>query len=369
MADGYQYLQQQLGNLIYVQPTPKNPLVDQTLLNTLLSHVSPSPRPSSKSSDRPSPGRSVQGMYNPGHQPGPNSRLNGGPNAGGRPVPTLYSHNSQSSQFNQPSHQQSFQAEHSALAASLGHASGFSSGIISNSSPYASNNTLNGHSNTTRGGQAQQITEEWAHQLRLHKEAQDAHRSMTDNHSGHHFARLKAPENKGIMPSMPSTNTVGATDADSVTEIRRPHMVEKADQRQEWFYMDMSGQGIRNLTRSLFDDYGFLKELYLASNKISRIPAEFGKLRNLVLLELSHNNIQTVPQELGMCTSLKHLLLFDNQIQELPYEMGSLCNLEVLGIEGNPLTTTLRAKIQADGTKELIRYMRDHAPGTWRCNQ
>lgn len=366
MADGYRYLQQHLGNLIYVQPTPKNPLVDQTLLNTLLSRVSPSPRPSSKSSDRPSPGRSVQGMYNSGHQPGPNSRLNGGPNAGGRQMPALYSHNSQSSQFNHPSHHQSFQPDHSGHAASMGHASGYSSGIISNSSPYAANNTLNGHPpTTTRGGQAQQISEEWALQMRLHKEAQDAHRSMTENHSGHHFARLKASENKGIQPSMPPTNTVDATGDDDVTEIRRPHMVEKADQRQEWFYLDMSGQGIRNLTRNLFDAYAFLKELYLASNRISHIPAEFGKLRNLTLLELSHNAIQTLPQELGMCTSLKQLFLFDNQIQELPHELGSLFNLDVLGIEGNPISPGFRSILVEQGTKSLIAALREDAPGMW----
>lgn len=358
MADGYRYLQQHLGNLIYVQPTPKNPLVDQTLLNTLLSRVSPSPRPTSKSSDRPSPARSAQGMYNPGHPPGPNSRLNGGPNPGGRQLaPTLYSHNSQNSQYNHPPHHQGFQPDHSGHAASMGHASGYSSGIISNSSPYASNNTLNGPSSTTRGGQAQQISEEWGIQLRFHKEAQDAHRSMTENHSGHHFARVKASAN------MPSTTTTGSADADGMTEARRPHMVEKADQHQEWFILDMSGQGLRHVTRVLFDQYAFLKELYLASNRLTHIPAEFGKLRNLTILELSHNSILTLPPELGMCTSLKQLFLFDNQIHELPNELGSLFHLEVLGIEGNPVSPVLKQILMEQGTKSLIGQLREDAPG------
>lgn len=278
--------------------------------------------------------------------------------------PALYSHNSQSSQFNHPTHHQAFQPEHSGHATSMGHASGYSSGIISNSSPYTSNNTLNGHSsnNTIRGGQATQISEEWAHQLRLHKEAQDAHRVMTENHAGHHFARLKASENKGIVGAVPSMANAESADADGVTEARRPYMVEKADQRQEWFYLDMSGQGLRNLTMNLFDDYIFLKELYLASNKISHIPAEFGKLRNLTLLELSHNLIHTVPEELGMCTSLKQLFLFDNQIQDLPHELGSLCNLDVLGIEGNPLNAGLKQALVEHGTKNLIARLREEAP-------
>lgn len=275
--------------------------------------------------------------------------------------PTLYSHNSQSSQYNHPSHHQSFQPDHSGHGVSAGHGSGYSSGIISNSSPYASNNTLNGHPSTTRGGHLQQINEEWAVQLRLHKDAQDAHRSMTENHSGHHFARLKATENKGIVPSIPSASTA-VQDTEELTEARRPHMVNTADQRQEWFYLDMSGQGIRNLALNLFD-YNFLKELYLASNKISHIPAEFGKLRNLTLLELSHNNIHTVPQELGMCTNLKRLFLFDNQIEDLPNELGSLHGLEVLGIEGNPLETSYKQTLMDHGTKALIARLREDAPG------
>lgn len=365
MADGYQYLQQPLGNLIYVQPTPKNPLVDQTLLNTLLGHVSPSPRPSSKSSDRGSPSRPSQGMYNTGHQPGPNSRLNGGPGAATRSMQMLYNHPSNATnQYNHPSHHQGIQSDHTShAAASMGHASGYSSGILPNASPYSSNNIPNGHAGTTRGGQAQQINEEWALQLRLHKEADRAHNTMTEHHSGHWYARLKAAENRGIGPSIATVPTSSIVDADDETGVRRPHMVEKADQRQEWFNLDMSGQGVRNLSIELFDCYAFLKELYLASNKLSRVPAAVGQLRNLTVLELSNNLLAEVPPELGMCTSLKHLFLFDNQIRTLPYELGSLFNLELLGIEGNPLEQSLKQELMEKGTKSLISVLREQAPG------
>lgn len=364
MADGYRYLQQSLGNLIYVQPTPKNPLVDQTLLNTLLSHVSPSPRPSSKSSDRGSPSRSSQGMYNTGHQPGPNSRLNGGPSGASRSMQMLYNHpTGATNQYSHPSHHQGIQPDHSSHAASIGHASGYSSGILPNSSPYSSNNIPNGHPGTTRGGQAQQINEEWAQQLRLHKEADRAHTTMTEHHNGHWYARLKAAENRGIGPSMATAPTSSIVDADDETGVRRPHMVEKTDQRQEWFNLDMSGQGVRNLSIELFDCYAFLKELYLASNKLSHIPAAVGQLRSLTVLELSNNLLTEVPPELGMCTSLKQLFLFDNQIQVLPYELGSLFNLELLGIEGNPLVGYHKQVLMEKGTKSLISLLREEAKG------
>ncbi|PSR83349.1 Endonuclease/exonuclease/phosphatase [Coniella lustricola] len=361
MADGYRYLQQHLGN-VYVQPTPKNSLADQTLLHTLLSHVQPSPLSTPKPSDRASPSRSAQGMYSTGHQPGPNSRLNGGNNAASRSMQMLYNHPSNASnQYTHPGHHQGIQPDHTGHGASMGHASGYSSGIIPSASPYSSNNIPNGHPGTTRGGQAQQISEEWALQLRLHKEAERAHASMSEQHSGHYFARLKAAENRGIGPSLGSASTSNVADAEDDQGVRRPHTVEKVDQRQEWFNMDMSGQGVRHLSPDLFDHYAFLKELYLASNKLSHIPAALGQLRKLTLLELSHNQITEVPPELGMCTSLKQLFLFDNQIQTLPYEMGSLFNLDVLGIEGNPLDAELKQELMEKGTKSLISFLREQA--------
>ncbi|ROW16049.1 hypothetical protein VPNG_02501 [Cytospora leucostoma] len=362
MADGYQYLQQHLGNLIYIQPSPKNPLADQTFLNTLLSHVSPSPRPPSKSPNHDPQGRSSQGMYNSGHQPGPTSRLNGGPSAAPRGIPMLYNHPSNAThQYSHAPHHQGIQPDHSGHAGSMGHASGYSSGVIPNSSPYSTNNIPNGHSGATRGGQAQQINEEWGLQLRLHKDAERANSTMVEQHQGHYFARLKAAENRGIGPPVAATSTGNAGDGDDEQGVRRPHVVEKTDERQDWFNLDLSGQGMRNLAPPLFH-YTFLKELYLAANKLSQIPAEFGQLRSLTLLDLSHNQITDIPPEMGMCTSLKQLFLFDNQIRTLPYELGSLFNLEALGIEGNPLDQDMKQELMDKGTKSLIGLLREQAP-------
>ncbi|KAI3395686.1 hypothetical protein diail_983 [Diaporthe ilicicola] len=362
MADGYQYLQQHLGKLIYVQPTPKNPLANQTLLNTLLSHVSPTSRPASKSPDLGSHARSSQGMYNSGHQQGPNSRLNGGPSASSRGMPMLYNHPSNPShQYGHASHHQAIQPDHSGHTGNMGHASGYSSGVMPNASPYTNNNVPNGHPGTTRGGQAQQINEEWASQLRAHKDSQRAHAAVVEQHQGHYFARLKAAENRGIGPSTIATSTTNQVDGDDDAGVRRPHMVEKTDERQDWFNLDMSGQGLRNLATPCFN-YSFLKELYLASNQLSRVPEEFGQLRCLTLLDLSHNNISEIPPEIGMCTSLKQLYLFDNAIRSLPYELGHLFNLEMLGVEGNPLEPGLKQEIMEKGTKSLIGLLREQAP-------
>lgn len=302
-------------------------------------------------------------MYPARHQPGPNSQLNGGPNAASRQMP-LFNHPNSLHQFH-PQHHQGIQSEHTGHAGSMGHASGYSSGVIANASPYSSNTIPNGHPGTTRGGQAQQINEEWAKQLKLHKEAERANLTMTEQHQGHYFARLKAGENKGIGPSIaaPTTSTIVDGGDDDESGVRRPPMVEKPDHRQEWFNMDMSGQGLRNLSIELFDHYAFLTELYLASNKLTHLPAALGQLRHLTLLELSHNQITEIPAELGMCTSLKQLFLFDNQIRILPFELGSLFQLEILGVEGNPLDQEIKQLLMESGTKSLIANLREQGPG------
>lgn len=200
-------------------------------------------------------------------------------------------------------------------------------------------------------------------QLRLHKDAERANSTMTEQHQGHYFARMKAAENRGIGPSVAAPTTSNSVDGDDESGVRRPHVVEKADQRQEWFNMDMSGQGVRNLSIELFDHYAFLKELYLASNKLTHVPSAFGQLRNLTLLELSNNQITEIPPELGMCTALKQLFLFDNQIRVLPCELGSLFHLEILGIEGNPLEPDMKHLLMESGTRSLIAHLREHAPG------
>lgn len=70
-----------------------------------------------------------------------------------------------------------------------------------------------------------------------------------------------------------------------------------------------------------------------------------------------------LPPEIGMCVYLKNLLLFDNQIRTLPHEVGSLYQLEMLGIEGNPINPGIKQEIMEHGTKALIHQLLENAPG------
>ncbi|KAH6889758.1 Endonuclease/exonuclease/phosphatase [Thelonectria olida] len=298
-------------------------------------------------------------MYTQGHQQGHSARMNGG----GRGIPNLL-YNYQHTQHQHPSqtqHHQGLQHDHGMQSTNgLGHHSSFASGVLTNSTPFNTNALQNGHSTAGRSGQAPQ-NEMWQEQLRMHKEAERAHAAMTDQQQPHYYARLKASENRGIGGPPPTTVRAQADGENDPADRRRPMVVDKETTRQDWHNMDMSGQGLRNLAPELFK-YHFLNELYIASNKLTRLPKEIGELRQLRHLDASYNQISELPPELGMCTYLKQLLLFNNNIQELPFELGSLHLLEMLGIEGNPLDANVKQEVMEKGTKSLISTLREGAP-------
>jgi len=305
-------------------------------------------------------------MYNQGHQQGHNPRVNG--NQAGRSMGGLYGAFQQSaghahqSQSHQHHTIQADHVSHGASSAVMGHHSAFSGGVLSGGSPFASG-LANGHGPGSRASQGPPPNDHWADQLRLHKEAEAANSAMVEQNQANYYARLKASENKGIGGPSPTGNASSMAADGEIEDLRRPTAIEKSTRRQDWHNLDLSGQGLRALSPQLFA-YTFLQELYIASNKLTSLPASLGELRQLRLLEASNNQLSELPPELGMCTFLRQLLLFNNNIRSLPCELGSLHHLEMLGIEGNPLNMEMKKEIMEKGTKSLITYLREQSPGT-----
>ncbi|KAK6157033.1 hypothetical protein DH2020_011281 [Rehmannia glutinosa] len=85
-----------------------------------------------------------------------------------------------------------------------------------------------------------------------------------------------------------------------------------------------------------------LKELYLGSYNVYKggIPGEFGKLVNLVHMDLSSCELDgPIPSELGNLKSLDTLFLHINRLSgEIPKELGNLTNLVNLDLSINALT-------------------------------
>lgn len=302
-------------------------------------------------------------MYGPNHQQGHGSRLNGGPP--GRGIgPMMYNFVQQGSHQHHThpqQHHQPLQQDHSGHAGSnaIGH-HGFSSGLLSNVTPFTPSSHQNSATPNSRGAQNQAHTEHSKKQIEAYKDSERAHNTMTEQHQPHYFARLRASENKGIGPPIQPANPESTPGED---DRGRPVNVEKSLDRQDWMSLDFSGQGLRNLSVVLFNSYDFLTELHLASNHLDFLPSQIGQLRSLRHLDVSHNNIRELPPELGMCTPLRQLLLFSNAIETLPFELGALHFLELLGIHDNPIDNDMKQKLAEEGTQSLITSLKEQAPG------
>ncbi|EKD21095.1 putative Glucose-repressible alcohol dehydrogenase transcriptional effector [Drepanopeziza brunnea f. sp. 'multigermtubi' MB_m1] len=366
MADAYRFSQQSAGSYYFPQQTQQHLPRQQIIRNTtppssirpVYNADTPSP---SRSPDPHSPAPNIYAMFNQSHQQGQHGRVNGGPGRGNMPIMfnNFQHQNSPHHPHNAHNTHTTLQQDHNTHSTNggiIGHHATYSSGVLSNATPsFTPNSLTNGHSGTTRGGQAVQISEHWARQLEMHKESEKAHVHMADGHS-HHYARMKAGENKGLaLVAPPDPDTQDSDEKDL------SRMSTQSTKRQDWFNLDFSGQGIKVLAEPIFQ-YQFLKKLYVASNKLTRLPSSIRHLRSLQHLDASNNLLTELPPELGMCVFLENLLVFDNSIQTLPNELGSLFHLEMLGIEGNPLAPELKQEIMERGTKSLITLLQNQAP-------
>ncbi|CAI5756879.1 unnamed protein product [Candida verbasci] len=148
---------------------------------------------------------------------------------------------------------------------------------------------------------------------------------------------------------------------DDIMEEQRMRLKTKG--KQLWCQLDLSGQGLVNISPKLFH-YDFLESLYLNNNKLAILPSTINKLRSLRTLDLSHNRLSELPSQLGLCFNLRYLYLFDNNIKTLPNSFGNLIELLFLGVEGNPLDLNIANLISEEGTKKLIATLRDQKVST-----
>ncbi|CAO2150410.1 unnamed protein product [Urochloa humidicola] len=86
----------------------------------------------------------------------------------------------------------------------------------------------------------------------------------------------------------------------------------------------------------LVDICGFVWLRYLGLNytpRITELPREIGRLKNLETLDVSHTEVQELPKEIEeLQYFLKSLVLAGTVIRELPREIGKLQHLETLDI-------------------------------------
>ncbi|KAJ2904435.1 endonuclease/Exonuclease/phosphatase [Zalerion maritima] len=360
MADGYLYFQQPSVSLLFDnRQTPALTHPPPSLLGPSLSSLT---TPSHTPDPDPPPGLNLNTAMFAQNQQGHNARVNGGgPNRGMQQM--MYGAYNMPGQGHGQMPQSMQQDPNAHNGNTLGHHSGFSSGVMANASPFTPNSLQNGHGTSAAGtpGTGQIVSEFQTQQMNAQKECEKAHLQMTNpqQQQPHYYARIKANENRGIAMSTNADGN-GASETDG-EDRRRPWSTSHQVSTQNWNNLDLSGQGLRILTPSLFR-YTFLKELYLVSNNLQELPPAIGQLRHLQHLNVSYNQLTEIPPETGMCTYLKQLLAFNNRITHLPSTLGALHNLDMLGLRGNPIDPEVDTMLNERGTKALIEHLKETSP-------
>ncbi|KAL8944194.1 MAG: hypothetical protein Q9216_000618 [Gyalolechia sp. 2 TL-2023] len=295
-------------------------------------------------------------MFGQNHPQGQHMMMNGAPGPQ-RYMPmgmtNKYQHQTSQHQSGQQHHHPHPQPQnHPGGHGAMGHQHTFSSGTMSNATPHFTPSNL--HSGTPTNNQivlGESVSEHWQQQLQLAAEA----RAVSS--TPHHHCRKEGVSrvSKGPVEASPEHSPRIGDD-----EERNRASTDAEIRRQDWDAMDLSGQGIRALSPSLFCDYMFLGKLFIDNNRLTRLHPSLGHLRSLTHLDVSNNQLSEIPEEIGMLVNLKALLLFDNDIHSLPNEIGYLHKLEMLGIEGNPLDEDLKDEIIRRGSRALVTHLREN---------
>nr|POE78763.1 glucose-repressible alcohol dehydrogenase transcriptional effector [Quercus suber] len=233
-----------------------------------------------------------------------------------------------------------------------GHQHSISTSTLSNNTPHFTPAHLQNGTSDGAGVANKPTNDNWAEQLR------EYNRLKMAEHKPHFYARTTPHVSR--TPG-PSANNAASRDAEEHGERRRAAPVEEPEESGEWDAMDLGGHGLKCMAPTIFRFYPDLRKIYLNHNKLQWLPTQIGQMRSLTVLDLSFNDLRHLPPEIGMLTNLRKLLLFDNHLVDLPTEMGSLYQLDMLGIEGNPLRHDYKERIMEHGTRDMIEYLREQA--------
>jgi len=134
----------------------------------------------------------------------------------------------------------------------------------------------------------------------------------------------------------------------------------RAGEMQNATRLDLSND-LTELPAEILDLADSLEVLNLSGNRLTDLPQELVKLKNLKIIFCSNNLFTHVPEVLGECESLsmvgfkacdietvsgnalpenlQWLILTDNKIKEIPAEIGNCQYLQKCMLAGNQLRT------------------------------
>ncbi|MDN3547794.1 leucine-rich repeat-containing protein kinase family protein [Mucilaginibacter aquaedulcis] len=135
-------------------------------------------------------------------------------------------------------------------------------------------------------------------------------------------------------------------------------------------------EGLSQFPNEIFDLADTLEKLDLSCNKLSELPADFGRLKKLKILFCSENLFTVLPEVLADCplldivgfksniiekvpakalnTNIRWLILTNNKIIELPTQIGNCSRMQKLMLAGNKLKE-LPAELSNCNNLSLLR--------------
>lgn len=102
-------------------------------------------------------------------------------------------------------------------------------------------------------------------------------------------------------------------------------------------------------------------EIYLSNNSLQSISYELFHVENLQVLSLRANKLTHLPGNVGKLKNLKYLHMGNNQLEWLPHNILQLDRLETLSVRPNPLVEVQESndspwKVPDDGFDKRLRY-------------
>lgn len=106
-------------------------------------------------------------------------------------------------------------------------------------------------------------------------------------------------------------------------------------------YLNISGNKIVDLTHSRLHEIISLTSLRAFNNRMTSLPDDFAKFKNLTALYISNNLLTVFPKVICSIRSLSNLDISFNRITSFPEEIGNLTNLTFLFAIANRLDGSL----------------------------
>ncbi len=171
-----------------------------------------------------------------------------------------------------------------------------------------------------------------AHELTLQTVAvrQDTTLTLTDGDQNNNFAvgdKVLTLSGKGLT-GLDGIATLQVVDRGSKVALRDVKNLQ----------IFLNGNALTRLPAEFFDLQNVIF-VYLMRNRMDAIPTEIARMRGLQGMYFTSNHISRIPPEVFTMTWLRKLQVSKNQLTELPEALGNLTNLIHLNLSENAIQT------------------------------